>query len=110
MRLPQAELAIIADEKLGGYLLSPSHAIGKEKAHWLAAVGFTPHHVAELRAELLRLAREGEARPAGVTSHGAKYAITAAIRAPGGTRVEVRTIWIIDTGAVAPRFVTCYPA
>jgi hypothetical protein len=41
--------------------------------------------------------------------HGMKYVVDGEIPTPLGSRVTLRTIWIIDAGQQHPRFVTAYP-
>lgn len=43
------------------------------------------------------------------TFHGCKYIVEGRIETPVGKSPAVRTIWIIDRGADAPRLVSAYP-
>lgn len=40
MKLPDAELAVVQQEKIVGYLLNPAHRFGASKARFFATVGF----------------------------------------------------------------------
>jgi hypothetical protein len=42
--------------------------------------------------------------------HGIKYIIEEVLEAPRGASPRIRTVWILETGETAPRFVTAYPA
>jgi hypothetical protein len=48
--LPNAETAIIDSAKLHGYLLSQSHPIGRFKARFFNALGFSADRFSELEA------------------------------------------------------------
>jgi len=41
--------------------------------------------------------------------HGTKCIIEGFIGTPSGNQVQIRTVWIIETGEARPRFVTAYP-
>jgi len=43
------------------------------------------------------------------TIYGTKYIINGNLKTPSGKELNVKTIWIIDTGQEIPRFVTAYP-
>jgi hypothetical protein len=40
---------------------------------------------------------------------GVTYLIEGLLETPSGRKPHVRTIWLIETGQVAPRFITAYP-
>jgi hypothetical protein len=52
MKLPNAEDAIIAPEKLRGYLLSTRHPTGRYKAALFRRLGYTDEQWALLEADL----------------------------------------------------------
>ena len=109
MRLPNAERAIVEDAKVRDYLLSPEHPVGRGKARFFAALGFTRDGWSLLRDALLALAREGEAELGEATVFGQQYAIRGIVRGPGGRAAAVVTGWMVRRGEDAPRFVTAYP-
>ena len=43
------------------------------------------------------------------SAYGTKYVIVGAIESPLGRMVTILTVWIIDSGTTAPRFVTARP-
>jgi len=60
LKLPNAERAQVAQEKIAGYLLSESHPVGRAKARFFRSLGFRSGNAQALRSELLRIALEGE--------------------------------------------------
>ena len=110
MRLPNHDKAIIPKEKLADYLLSETHPVGRSKAHYFRSLGYSESSVAELSDGLLEIARENDVSEAIDIEFGTKYIVKGNLRTPLDRRVEVITIWIIEGGSDAPRFVTAYPA
>lgn len=109
MRLPNAELARIDKEKLTDYLLSPSHPVGRSKARFFRSLGFGESNLEELERSILSIARVEEVAETLPSLYGTKYVIDGIIQVPAGIEVNLRTIWIIESGDTRPRFVTAYP-
>ncbi|MPY87551.1 MAG: hypothetical protein GEU99_06495 [Luteitalea sp.] len=109
MTVPNADRAIIAVEKLTGYLLNMSHKRGAAKARLLLGVGYRPDasHLLEsdLRAQHLSL----DVTRTSENAYGVVYEIEGPIRTPSGKTVRFCSIWQIDTGSDVPRFITMYP-
>ena len=109
MKLPNASGAIIEPAKLRDYLLSPAHPVGRFKAPFFVALGYSqeqwPRFETDLRAQHL----SQEAQPPTASSYGQKYEIRATLTGPAGSAAEVVSVWIILAGEDAPRFVTAYP-
>ena len=109
MTVPNADRAIVAAEKLTGYLLNVSHRRGGSKARLLVSVGYRsddPQSLdSDLRTQHLSLAvtRTSE------NAYGVVYEIEGPIRTPSGKTVRFCSIWQIDTGTQVPRFITMYP-
>ncbi len=109
MLVPNADRAAIEQAKLRDYVLSITHPIGRFKARFFAALGFTADRWVEL-AEALRLQHlTQDAEPAPATSHGQKYTIRAILNGPNGQSAIVVSIWFIPARGDVPRFVTAYP-
>lgn len=109
MLIPNAERATIEPAKLRDYLLSSTHPIGRFKARFFTALGFTADRWMEL-GEALRiqhLTQEAVAAPA--TSHGQKYTIRAILNGPTGQSAVVVSVWFTPAHGEVPRFVTAYP-
>lgn len=109
MAVPNADAAIVSQDKNVGYLLNPLHPDGAGKCRFFRSVGF---HVDqwEIMADALRelIVRSKTIRRVD-SVHGAKYIVDGTIETPSGRSVRVRTVWIMDAGETAPRLVTAYP-
>jgi hypothetical protein len=109
LKLPNWEQAYIQPQKLTGYLLSETHDVGRSKAKLLRAFGFNGENVAMLEQELLQITQTQEVQETIATPHGIKYVIDGMIQTPQGKSLQLRTVWIVDTGQTEPRFVTARP-
>jgi uncharacterized protein DUF6883 len=109
MKIPNADRAIIAGDKLIGYLLNASHKRGGPKARLLLRIGYrsdNPYSLeSDLRAQHLPLdvARTHE------NAYGVVYEIEGPINTPGDRTVRFCSVWQVDTGTDVPRFITMYP-
>jgi hypothetical protein len=109
LKLPNWEQAYIQPQKLTGYLLSEIHPVGRSKAALFRAFGFNEATVSMLERELLKLAYLQEVQETITTPYGTKYVLDGDIQTPQNRVLKLRTVWIIDSGQVAPRFVTAHP-
>lgn len=109
MKLPYRRKATVPQEKLTGYILSETHAVGKLKAQFFRAVGFDEINVSVLEKSLLNIAFTQEVKNVAESVHGKKYIIDGEIQAPNGRVIKARTVWILEPDRKAPRFVTTYP-
>ncbi len=107
--LPNHPKAYIQPNKLTGYLLSETHPIGKAKAKFFRGLGFNETTLQSLEQSLLNLARTQEIHETLDAGHGTKYVIIGPIETPSGRTVNILTVWIVDTGEDAPRFITARP-
>lgn len=108
MKLPNAENAVIAPEKLRDYLLSPTHPVGKFKAVFFRSLGYTNDNWQELEAGIRSLL-EQEASVEEQTEYGQKYEVRGTIAGPSNRTANLVTAWIILNGETIPRFVTAHP-
>lgn len=109
LQLPNKANAYIPIRKLVDYLLSETHTVGKSKSKFFRSLGFNETTVGELEQGLLDIAHTGQVKEQMDSQHGAKYVIDGSLKTPHGILVQVRTIWIIESGYESPRFVTAYP-
>jgi len=109
MKLPNQENAYIPSPKLHDYLLSRTHSVGRWKARFFRALGFDETNVDVLEQSLIAIAHSEDVKDVVSSAHGTKYIIEGSLETPAGSRVQVRTVWIIDAGQDRPRFVTAYP-
>lgn len=109
MNLPNASNARVEREKIISYLLNARHPSGSSKASFFAQFGFVPEQW-ESFAEALQ--QHGSSRPVSrvtETGFGPRYAVEGRIFTPDGRNPNIRTIWQMDNGELAPRLITAYP-
>ena len=109
MQLPNAARAVVDEAKVRDYLLSPDHRVGKAKARFFGALGFTRDNWPLLRDALLAVAREREAELGETSIFGQKYVARGIVYGPAGRAATVVTAWIVLRGEDVPRLVTAYP-
>ena len=105
--LPNAENAIVEEQKLTSYLLNPDHPRGK--AGFFLALGYTAAAWHVLRTDLLTLARTRPPRSVIAAAYGTKYIIEGTLTGPAGRTAPIRTVWISEPLQPHPRLVTAYP-
>ena len=109
MVLPYADRAQIDPAKLQGYLLSSTHPIGRFKARFFNALGFSADSWRELEHAFRIQHLTQDAQPGEADQLGQKYTIRAILIGPNGQAASVVSVWFMPTGGNAPRFVTAYP-
>ena len=109
MLLPNADSAVIDPAKLHGYLLSQTHPIGRFKARFFAALGFSAGSWDGLETALRTQHLGQDALLTESGPHGQSYAIRAILTGPNGQSAAVVSIWFVRVGEQHPRFVTAYP-
>lgn len=109
MRIPEADSAIIEEQKIVQYLLNTDHRRGGSKAALLLQFGYTPTTWQRLADDLRRDHLGRDVDLTRTTPYGERYEIRAAIQTPSGRLLTVRSIWQIDTGSASPRLITLYP-
>jgi hypothetical protein len=108
MKLPNAENAVVAIEKVRDYCLNSDHVRGKHKARvFLAACGLTADDAQFLREVLLEAAVDFEAEVGEADDYGQRYVIELDVTGPTGT-ARVRSAWIVRNGEDVPRFVSSH--
>lgn len=108
MPFPDAEHAIVAEEKICDYLLNADHPVGGSKALWFASIGYTLANWQQLAEDLLHLAIARDDFIAKPSLFGVKYEVTGEIGRPGYRPATVVSVWIVEEDA-SPRLVTAYP-
>ena len=108
-RLPGGEFATISRTKICDYLLSPTHPIGRFKAAFFSALGYTMNNWERLHEDLLQLARSGDAAAGQETPYGQKYEVRGTLMGPSGRQAGVVSVWIVLNGETHPQLVTAYP-
>ncbi len=108
MKLPGADRVQVDDLKIRGYLLSPTHPVGRFKARVFAAAGFGESTAELFVSELRRIAASGEVEGIEDIQFGRKYTVPGELKGPAGV-VRVLTVWIQSPDQAAPRLVTVHP-
>ena len=109
MKLPNANLATVPEQKITRYLLNPAHPVGGSKAAFFLRFGFTVAEWRRLAEALLQHARAHEVVETEETPHGIRFVVDGPLTAPDGTRLNVRSAWYINPGGGAPRLVSAHP-
>ncbi|MBK9385907.1 MAG: hypothetical protein IPN34_13940 [Planctomycetes bacterium] len=109
MKLPQAEVAVVAPAKVHSYLLSPDHPVGGDKAAFFAGLGYAPAAWRVLLEDLERQAREGTVVRISESPFGRKYRVRDNLIGPNGRSAILITVWIRAHADAAPRFLTAFP-
>jgi hypothetical protein len=107
--LPNADQAVVEPAKVRDYLLSHSHPVGRFKAVVFEALGYRQADWTALRADLLRHAAQGAARPTEAGPFGQKYVVSATLTGPNGRQGSLVSIWLLEPPDLIPRFITAYP-
>jgi hypothetical protein len=109
MRIPQANSAVIQQEKLCNYLLNADHERGGSKARLLISMGYSADNWQRLEADLRVFRLTADIASERETEYGKPYEIVAPLSGLGGREVLFRSIWQIDIGTDCPRLITMHP-
>lgn len=109
MTLPNADRAVIDAPKIRDYLLSEIHPVGRFKAAFFIALGYSTDRWELLRDDLLGLGCAGPASPGKPSPFGRIFEVDGILKGPSGRLADVRTVWIIRATEDSPRFVTAFP-
>jgi hypothetical protein len=108
MKVPNADRAVIAADKLTGYVLNVSHKRGGPKARLLVSLGYRLDNPQSLESDLRRQHLSLDVIRTHENAYGVVYEIEGPIQTPNGS-VRFCTVWQVDTGTDVPRFITMYP-
>lgn len=109
MKLPGAERAVVDRSKISDYLLSESHAVGRFKASFFVALGYSAGGWEVLAIDLRRHAVENDALATEANAYGQKYEVRGPLSGPTGRKAVIVAVWIVLQGQDFPRFVTAFP-
>jgi len=110
MKIPNADRAIIAPEKLRDYLLNPLHRRGGTKAKLLIGLGYRGRDWQRLEDDLRQQHLANDVTAMTQTEYGVRFEIVAPVATPAGQRIVFCSVWQIDQGADVPRLITLYPS
>jgi hypothetical protein len=106
MKLPNAHLAIVEQEKIAAYLLNPTHRYGATKARFFTGFGFRLEDWETLARALREYGQRNDVSTERETGFGPRSEVDGPLNAPDGRAPRVRTVWQLDHGEVAPRLIT----
>lgn len=109
MKLPGVENAAVDAAKVRDYLLSGSHPVGRFKAAFFAALGYSAVSWGDLAADLRSHALDNEAIATQANEYGQKYEVRGRLEGPTGRGADLVAVWIVLRGEHFPRFVTAFP-
>jgi hypothetical protein len=109
MKVPNADRAIVAADKLTGYVLNVSHKRGGPKARLLLSVGYRSDNPQSLESDLRVQHLSLDVTHTHQSAYGVVYEIEGPITTPNGRAVRFCSVWQVDTGTDVPRFITMYP-
>jgi hypothetical protein len=109
MKIPNADRALIAEDKLREYVLNLAHRRGASKAHVLRSMGYQAARWQELEADLRNQHLTVVIDRVVDTAYGRRYEIHAPLTGPSGRTITFRSVWQIDIGTSQPRLITMYP-
>ena len=109
MKLPHAEEALVPQNKVEAYLLNPGHPIGGSKAAFFQRFEFSREQWRLLADALRQHARANPVAGSVSDVDGTTYLVEGPLETPSGRRPRLWTIWLVETGKLAPRFITAYP-
>ena len=109
MNLPRADEAVVPRNKVENYLLHPRHTDGGGKAKFFLMFGFLREEWSVLADALRRHARENPVTESLTDPDGVTYLVEGLLETPSGRKPRLRSVWLIETGELAPRFITAYP-
>jgi hypothetical protein len=110
MRMPNAENALVECQKVRDYLLSLTHPVGRHKAVFFHAFGYTVDNWTTLETALRQHALNGEVLSVEVRFYGRYYEIVGELPSPDGRSPQLKSVWEVMGVNSAPRFITAYPA
>ena len=108
MPIPDANRAVVEDEKVRDYLLNLAHPDGGSKAIWFHSLGYVRDEWNQLAADLLAIARNCTTFDTETTGFGVKYKAMGTVGRPDYRPGVVLTVWIVEDND-PPRLVTAYP-
>ena len=109
MKLPHAEEAVVPQDKIENYLLNPDHPIGGGKAGFFRRFGFSREQWGHLADALRQHAQANAVANSVSDADGTTYLVEGPLETPSGRRLRLRTVWLVETGQLAPRFITAHP-
>ncbi|GAA2190050.1 WXG100 family type VII secretion target [Micromonospora lupini] len=103
---PDFTKAEIDSRKITAYAMNPDHPVGKNKYRVInSATGLGPDDADLIMQQVREGALAGKPLPGKADEFGQRWNVDLPLTGPDGT-ITVRTAWILENGASAPRMVT----
>ncbi|WP_433124634.1 WXG100 family type VII secretion target [Micromonospora sp. CA-240977] len=103
---PDFTKAEIDPRKITAYAMNPDHPVGKNKYRVInSSTGLGPDDADLIMQQIRDGVRAGEPLLGKADNFGQRWSVDLPLTGPSGT-VTVRTAWILESGASAPRLVT----
>ncbi|GET35750.1 DUF6883 domain-containing protein [Microseira wollei] len=109
MKLPNYELAVVPQQKITDYLLSPTHPDGRSKEKFFTAFGFSLDDWETLKNALLRHVAFHDVTKVEDSPFGTRYVVEGSLLTPDSRNPLIRSVWFVETGEIIPKFATAYP-
>lgn len=109
LKVPNVERAVVAYEKLIGYLLNERHPQGGGKARFFRPLGYDENGVDRFADDLRQHALQNRVVSTRETPYGVHYVVDGPIDTPSGRTVQIVSVWLVEAGIEVPRLVTAYP-
>ena len=93
-RLPNADKAVIDSEKIRGYVLSPTHPVGRFKYALFARFGYSVEKWSRFELSLRKLIESKDVAAVEETAYGRKYVVEGPVETPSGKMLELVTVWL----------------
>jgi hypothetical protein len=100
---------IVAREKITDYLLEATHPVGRGKAAFFGALGFSRQDWRALASALGEHPSRNPIERTSQTPFGSKHVVRCTFESPDGRNPCIVTVWMRD-GTAPARLVTAYPA
>lgn len=100
---------IIPHRKITHYLLSDTHPSGRFKARFFKKFGFNSDAPEVLEHALGLHAHAQPIETIEATPFGTRYTVRGPFRTPDGRNPTIVSVWIVEEGTTAARFVTAFP-
>ena len=109
MRLPKPGQVVVPQNKIEHYLLDLEHPVGRSKARFFLRLGYRREAWQVLADALRQHARDNPVADSVTDPDGVTYLVEGPLETPSGRKPRVRSVWLVETGELAPRFITAYP-
>ena len=109
MKLPAVARVVVDGAKIGDYPVSGSHPLGRFKATFFLALGYSAADWEVLAADLRSDATDNDAVAGVLREYGEKYEVRGRIGGAAGKGAILVAVRIVVHGEDFPRFVRAFP-